>query len=944
MAITIQELLASDTISQAVDKINFNFDQLLLNGGGPVGPSGPLGPIGPTGGRGLRGSKWYEDPNATATDPNTLIFSNVEADDNYLDADGSVWNYNGTLWTITTVNLTGPQGSSGLSAGFAYFGNNITTGQQSIYPTPSPNGTTAGATVANEGIPTLVVGAVVSSTVNPPSGVTLTDAYKLTNTLATSIDSPITAMFVHQKDSSANAITFHGGGAIAAENFEQNDYSNLANIKLDADDKLQLNVPKPPTSPVNAADLLAFSVNTLKSGQQYYSGKQIQFSTGNDTSLALASEISDFTITVNTSNTSNRAKFQVSTTDANSSALLQLGGNITVPASTTKTGTILAEGNTFNSITSGTQQFTSSTNTYNFSGLASVSGTGSTGFVTVDNAGRLRSINLSGGGAIGNGVLSLDSGNLEQSTGTDNRITRWDGTNKIQSSSWTINDAGVLYPSAGLNQIGTGTTNGVTSIIMSAASAITVPYSATNYLNIHSSALNGIQINSGITAIGTLQAGQILPDSPSSSLRVLGITSGANRYGGRIEFQKASGTLSSYSPVIIGPKATSITDGKGSDDRLTIKGGADFGGSSNGVGREGRDVSIEGGSTNWGGPNAFGGDVYVSGGTNLANLDSPGNVYLGYDPSNGVANGGMIGIGAGPGDGIEGYLYVKQPSDSRLVSNAEDYLATFEVNRSTSAAKGLIRITTGNEVNMLRLGVAMTTSAFSSGGGGYGPYYTRSYDSVIVNSGTDSLGDKTGLTIINADRYGGIRLNSEKETVMLMGKKDRSLNQTAIDTSNKHDSLIGIYTEGDIHVVTNGISNRVNSVDKDEYILISGQCTANAAVNQGTNTNYVSDLDMNWTRVGRIVTVYFYLAHGSATATRILPFPITSSGSSGVPSQVFGSCTIYNNGGAFEPGFIINNPGTGGNGWVIKRGSGSSGSYFNGANQKAIGSFSYQLL
>ena len=44
MAITIQDLLSSDTVSQAVDKINFNFDQLLLNGGGPVGPFGPAGP------------------------------------------------------------------------------------------------------------------------------------------------------------------------------------------------------------------------------------------------------------------------------------------------------------------------------------------------------------------------------------------------------------------------------------------------------------------------------------------------------------------------------------------------------------------------------------------------------------------------------------------------------------------------------------------------------------------------------------------------------------------------------------------------------------------------------------------------------------------------------------------------------------------------------------
>ena len=55
MPITIQEIIASDTISQLVDKTNFNFDQLLLNGGGPAGPKGPAGPIGPAGGRGPKG-------------------------------------------------------------------------------------------------------------------------------------------------------------------------------------------------------------------------------------------------------------------------------------------------------------------------------------------------------------------------------------------------------------------------------------------------------------------------------------------------------------------------------------------------------------------------------------------------------------------------------------------------------------------------------------------------------------------------------------------------------------------------------------------------------------------------------------------------------------------------------------------------------------------------
>jgi hypothetical protein len=54
--IVIREVLASDTVSDLVDKINFNFDQLLLNGGGPLGLTGSSGPLGP---QGPRGSIWF---------------------------------------------------------------------------------------------------------------------------------------------------------------------------------------------------------------------------------------------------------------------------------------------------------------------------------------------------------------------------------------------------------------------------------------------------------------------------------------------------------------------------------------------------------------------------------------------------------------------------------------------------------------------------------------------------------------------------------------------------------------------------------------------------------------------------------------------------------------------------------------------------------------------
>ena len=94
MPITIQEIIASDTISQLVDKTNFNFDQLLLNGGGPGGPQGPQGPTGPAGGRGEKGSTWYEDTSVVspgntpiAVPPTVTPLSG----DYYLQFNGDVW-------------------------------------------------------------------------------------------------------------------------------------------------------------------------------------------------------------------------------------------------------------------------------------------------------------------------------------------------------------------------------------------------------------------------------------------------------------------------------------------------------------------------------------------------------------------------------------------------------------------------------------------------------------------------------------------------------------------------------------------------------------------------------------------------------------------------------------------------------------------------------------
>ena len=71
----IKEILSSDTDSQKVEKINYNFDQILANGGGEpgvagatgpsgavgaTGPVGPVGPVGPQGPAGLSTDYFYK--------------------------------------------------------------------------------------------------------------------------------------------------------------------------------------------------------------------------------------------------------------------------------------------------------------------------------------------------------------------------------------------------------------------------------------------------------------------------------------------------------------------------------------------------------------------------------------------------------------------------------------------------------------------------------------------------------------------------------------------------------------------------------------------------------------------------------------------------------------------------------------------------------------------
>jgi hypothetical protein len=345
MPITIQEIIASDTISQLVDKTNFNFDQLLLNGGGPAGPAGSQGPVGPGGGRGPQGTTWYEDT-ASVAPGNTPIAVPPTAtplpNDYYLQFNGQVWEYTGLTWSITTINLTGPVGPAGQSGGFGdSFGSPGINEITALYNAPNAASLGAGTTADNEGIPSIMIGGAVSTT-QSLTAFPLTNAYIIPNDIATDVISSRVSTIIHQKNATTKAIVFHGGNANLAENFEQSTFSNLSSIGIGTDDKFVINGAgaKPSTSPVgNLTNVVGFNVTTEKRGQNYEAGKFVTFSTGRDNIpyAGIPSEDSPFKIDVGNGASTTGNSFEVSVSGTAGNSLLRLG-NI-APAVTTNTAT-----------------------------------------------------------------------------------------------------------------------------------------------------------------------------------------------------------------------------------------------------------------------------------------------------------------------------------------------------------------------------------------------------------------------------------------------------------------------------------------------------------------------------------------------------------------------------------------------------------------------------
>lgn len=121
--INILNILQGDNQSNIVDKINYNFDQILSAGGGPqgqqglIGPTGPIGPQGPQGPQGLQGpsgTKWFVQDSSPAsgavTGSNPWTYPSIG--DYWLDPDSTdqdVYVFTATGWTYTGYGLAAGQ-------------------------------------------------------------------------------------------------------------------------------------------------------------------------------------------------------------------------------------------------------------------------------------------------------------------------------------------------------------------------------------------------------------------------------------------------------------------------------------------------------------------------------------------------------------------------------------------------------------------------------------------------------------------------------------------------------------------------------------------------------------------------------------------------------------------------------------------------------------------
>lgn len=973
MAITIQELLASDTISQVVDKINFNFDQLLLNGGGPVGPAGASGPTGPIGGRGERGTEWYEgtdDPNVTAPTPTPLKA------DYYLQSNGDVWEYTGLTWNNTGINLTGPTGSAGASAGWSFFGNDgsgnyFATAKNTSYPSLIPAGSQS-ININNEGVSTAAFG-IAGPNDNGYPGIPLTTAFQLTTAMAGSLDSSTVTMLVHQKDSSASAIKFMGGGSIGADKYEQDSLTSLSSIKLGVDDSLVIDVPKTITGTIGSvSDTYGFNVYTINKAQNYRAGRSIEFKTGTlGNVLSGAYDVSDFNIEINPVNSTILPKFSVQVLGTDN-ASFEVGGNITFPTTTPSAGgRVLIDGSSIRVRGSSTIRFNSAITDYQFVNLNSSTGT-PVGLVGYTATGSLTSLSASGG-TFPDGVISNAGGTLSGSTGLDNRITRWNGTRNLQSSDWSIDDDGNLLPVTGDANIGSDDYR-IDKIYADNQSGIkfgnntagdkfeilidnTSQYAA-RFSN-RTGSTSGIQFEIGL---GVSQSYDL---STSENAKIILGEGYISTNGGRafpgIEFLGNDSTSNytdsdnSHGDMPHGIYMRAGLPGDGwKENILKIKGG-DGGGTTTSFQKNmGKAVHIVGGdASEYGvGYNSGGGSVIIAGGGRNANqipststVNGPSYVWLGYNPTYDTTGSSTEesalrrssqGIRIGPTTSLNpglawdeprlnadiGYVAIQQPPTGMFtnVTAAEDYTLSIRSNRTDqSHAGGGVAIQSYDGDH----GIDFQTNV------GGAAYWTRTEagDNVIIHRNNGNSGDAAGALNICAKDVSnlGIRIDprggpENVEQIQFFGQ--RTENPSDVDE-------VAFRFNGRQSVM---LHNTAKTSDRYAETIVSGAMYPVRLGGGNLNGSGTSNAGiLNWLRIGNIVQVSGIVNFGSGGSQRIIALPLK--GSSGT-SNVQGCGVGWD--GNNDP-LEVHAAGT--DGWSVK----NNGAWYTPANGSIRVSFSYHL-
>jgi hypothetical protein len=777
MPITIREILASDTISGAADKINFNFDQLLLNGGGPPGPPGPPGPIGPIGGRGIRGSVWYEglgDPNLV---PPTLT---PEDEDNYLRGDGDVWTYNGSTWVNTGISLIGPVGPAGASGKFAEYqgqpGTYSTAGDTTLYPnlmTPPPSGTSGNA--INKFIKAVVIGGLPGNlpgviNPNPVPGPEVIDS-----SLAVQIVQPDISLFVHQFNSSGGGIKFHGGDAIV-DNFT-NILGELAEIRLLRDDKLSINVPKAATAPSSVTDVDGLSVTTPLRGQLYQSGKRIQFQTGVSTSGYSSGDTNDFIVDAARYGSGSNPTIQLNVLSNTSAptAAFRLGNTGTSPLPP-QTGDARLDAGLIT--LSGAQQ----TNIYAGTTLPA----GATGQVTIGASSQIvmRTINSASTGAISISTGNSTTGSISLSTGTTSTgnigISTSPGAGRVDITSGATNTGGfgainMFTDAASLGDIQLRTGN------ISSGNITISTSSGFGLVNIRSRAANSGSLGAINIATDPTSAGDILVSTSLGTGRV-NINSGAINSGGLGAINLVTDSSSTGN--------IEISTSAGTGD-INLTSGDDV----NVVATDAILIATDTGSA---------GNITLTTAAGTGDIIVVANDAIAIATDTGSAGNITLTTAAGTGD-----INLTSGDDVNIVATDAIAIATDTGSAGnitlTTLGTGDINLTSGDDVSVLAYN-AITLSNIGGVGGdiellAFDALKLRAADDVVINHGS---GDQVTIQPISGNSDAIIEIKPAGTNT----RSDINLFGDALGTKNLQLRSDGVADEGQIGV-SNGMSLRL---------------------------------------------------------------------------------------------------------------------------------------